>query len=214
MVRRVKKDGFTVASGTLTFDRAYANAPASDEVYQVFNFFPPIDQVGVPYSWDRAVREGLGMAWYVDQVDLGAGTSLGANRYSLAAFPDITARTVRRVYVRSVDTNGIVTDQDAQANGRYIVKRENGRDFSIELYPAPLTTENVIVEAVRADNALYVDGDVTTTPFDLAVRAVVLKVYERLNLLQPGKYGGEYAVAVADFDEYRLRYSAEDMVLF
>lgn len=212
-VRRVAKDGFDSATGTLRFDRAYTNAPASAEVYQIFNLFPPVDQVGVSYSWDRAVREGLNMAWFCDTVNLGEGTSTRNNRFSLANFPDITARTIRRVLLRTFDSNDVITDIDASKNGRYWQPVTNAGAFSVDIWPAPTTTQTVIVEAVRTDSDIYIDTDVTNTPVDLAVRATVVKAYNRLTMLQPGRYGGELSVAMSDYNEEQSRYGADGVVL-
>lgn len=212
-VRRVAKDGYDSATGTLSFDRIYTNLPASAEVYQVFNLAPPVDQPGVSYSWDRAVREGLNMAWFIDQVNLGEGTSTRQTRFSLANFPDITARTIRRVLLRTTDTNSIITDINASTNGRYWVPVTNAGAFQIDIYPAPATTQTVIVEAVRTDSDIYIDTDWTNTPIDLAVRAAVVKIYNRLTMLQPGRYAAELAVALSDYNEEQSRYGADGVVL-
>lgn len=205
-VRRVKKAGFTTASGTLTFDRAYTNAPANAEVYQVFQFFPPIDQPGVPYSWDRAARAGLEMCWYVDKVNLGVGTSTRQTRFSLASFPDINRETFRQVWLRTTDTNSIITDISGHTNGRWVQPVEDpATAFSLDIYPAPSTTQTVIVEALRTDAALYVDTDTTSVPLRLATAATIYQVYERLAMLQPSKYAGEFAVAQQEYDREQQR---------
>src|SRR5262249_22591554 len=150
------------STGTLSFDRNWSAPPASAEVYQVFSFFPPVDQPGVPYSWDRAVREGLGIAWFIDRVNLGEG---GGNqtRFSLASWPGINARTWRRVFL-SCRGETSAREVSAQHGGRFVTPVSESGDFALDIFPAPSATETVLVEAVRTDAALYADTDVTNCP--------------------------------------------------
>lgn len=78
-VRRVKLDGFTITSGTLTIDsnRLWTNAPASGEVYQIFSILPPINQPGMAYSWDKAINDGLANIMHRDEIVLGRGSERG-----------------------------------------------------------------------------------------------------------------------------------------
>ena len=211
-VRRVKKDGYTVASFTLSVDRAWTNAPAADEVYHIFNFFPPIDRPGVAYSWDRAVREGLALVWFVDQVNLGAGG--GTNpRVSLATWPEINTKTIRRAFFRKTDTNGVITDVDMNAMGRYWRIVENAGVNTLETSIPARTDQVIIVEAVRRDYALYLDTDVTLAPFKSATRAIMFAAYRTLNYLQPGKYAGEFALAASNWQLEREVTGPDDLVI-
>ena len=212
-VRRVKKDGYTVATFSLGVDRAWAIAPASGEVYHIFNFFPPIDRPGAAYSWDRAVREGLGLVWFVDQVNLGAGD--GANpRVSLATWPEINTRTIRRVFFRKTDaTTGVITDVDMGKMGRYWQIVENAGVNTLETSSPARTDQVIIVEAVRRDYALYLDTDVTLAPFKAATRAIMFAAYRTLNYLQPGKYAGEFALAASNWQLEREIIGPDDMVI-
>ncbi len=192
--RRVKKDGFTVAASSLAIDRAWANAPASGELYHIFNFFPPVDRPGSSYSWDRAVREGLSMVWFVDQVDLGVGGGI-LTRVSLATFPDIHPNTIRRVFFRRTLTNNYVYDLDMSTQGAAWRIVENAGVSTLETaYPAR-TDQTIIVEAIRRDFALYTDTDVTLAPWRQAVKAVTYAAYRQMNTLQPNKYSGEMTLA-------------------
>lgn len=211
-VRRVKKDGYASSTGTLSFDRAYTNLPASGEAYQIYNFFPPIDQPGVAWSWDRSIRKGLDEAWFIDRVNLGLGTSTRQTRFSLAAWPDITERTIRRVYLEMTDTNSITTQQDANRSGRYTNVIANAGSITLEAFPAPTTTQALWVEAVRRDSALYADTDVTNCPLPYAIAGAVLRVYERLRMLQPKAYDGEYEVALDEWRRAQSTYRPEDYV--
>lgn len=173
-LRRVKKDGYTAATGTLSIDRAWTNLPASAEAYEVYNGLPPIDAPGAGYSWARACRDGLEKSWFIDRVNLGEGTSTRQTRFSLATWPDINENTIRRVFLRTTDNNGIITDVDARSRGSDWQKVMESGALSIEfVVAAPTTNQTVIVEAVRTDGAVYIDTDVTLTPLRLAVRATV-----------------------------------------
>lgn len=202
--RRVKASGFDATTGTLSFDRAYTNAPTSGEVYHVFLLQPPIDQTGAPYSWDRAVRDGLQRYWFVDQLNLGAGTSTRQTRFSLGTHASyVTRQRIRRVLLRTTDSNGIDTDVNADSNGRFWDYVENGpMTISLEIIPAPSTDQTVIVEVNRTDAQLFGDGDVTVADLEIARRAVVLAMYQEMNTLQPGKYAGEYQAALLDWNQH------------
>jgi len=202
--RRVKASGFEATTGTLSFDRAYTNAPTSGEVYHVFLLQPPIDQTAVPYSWDRAVRDGLQQYWFVDQLNLGTGTSTRQTRFSLGTHASyVTRKRVRRVLLRTTDSNGIQTDVNADNNGRSWNAVENGpMTLSVEIIPAPSTDQTVIVEVNRIDAQLFGDSDVTVADPEIARRAVILAMYQEMNVLQPGKYKGEYDAALFDWNQH------------
>lgn len=203
--RRVKRDGYDATTGTLSFDRAYTNLPASAEVYHVFGLLPPIDLPGQGYSWDRAIRSGLGTCWFVDELNLGKGTANRDTRFSLAAHSGYVTRSqIRNVWLRTTDTHGVVTDTDSQTGLGFWTINENGPgDLSIDLFPAPTTDQTVIAQVNRRDMALYNDTDVTLTPFDYAVRSVAWKAFVNLNQRYPGKYVGELAAAYSDWlDEW------------
>ena len=182
-----------MATGTLTVSRAWTNAPASAEVYQVFTLCPPVDWPGDAYSMDRAIRSALADLWFVDQLNLGVGTTLGKRRFDLASFLSYASPlTVRKVWLRTTDSNSIITDVDADTGQRYWTAVENGLgDVSVELYPPPATDESVIVEIERTYEPAYIDTDVITGPEYLAVKAVVCTLYENLNRLNRGKYRAE-----------------------
>ncbi len=201
-LRRVAVSGFvTTAPVGLIPNRAWTNVPASGEVYQVFNLAPPIDWPGQAFSWDRAIRTALTNLWFIDQISLGVGTTLGKVRFDLSPYAAYVRRNdVRRVWYRSTDSNGIITDVDVDRNGRYWEPVENG-DFglSIDVYPAPLTTETVILEVNRTYEELYIDTDVTTGPLALAKAAVLFRFFESMNQLKDQTYGGELSLWKAAF---------------
>lgn len=213
-VRRVKVAGFsTDAPTSLAVARAWANAPTSGESYQIFNLQPPIDWPGEPYSWDRAIREGLREVWFVDRLNLGLGTSTNQQRYSLAAFGDLGEPSIRRVLSETEDSNGNLFDVDYSTLGRYWNPVEVNGTVSIDLWPAPATTQSVIAEVVRRDAALFNDTDVTMVDFEVAWRAGVWALYRRINgVLQPGKYAAEQMAAEADFSREYERIQPRDMV--
>ena len=201
MCRRVALKGFnTTAPTSLTVTRAWTNAPASAEVYQIFNLQPPIDQAGTFYSWDRAVREGLREIWFVDRLNLGLGTVDRDTRFSLAGFGDLGEPSIRRVFAESVSTLGVLTDVDYSTLGQYWDPIEQNGALAVNLYPAPFQTQSVLVEVVRRDAALYADADVTLADYECAWRSVVWKMFARVSgVMQPGKYAAEMQAAQADF---------------
>ena len=198
-VRRVvEKTGFNTTTGALTVSRAWSNAPASSEVYQVFNFYPPIDWSGVPMSYDRIIRDALRDVWFVDQLDLGVGTTTRKRRFDLGDFADVQASQVRRVWRRTTDDNGNICDVDADTQGGFWRMVENGPgDLSIDVYPVPLTTESIIAEVNRNAASLYNDDDVIGVDALYAKKVCVAQLFTQLNTDQPGKYGGELAMATA-----------------
>lgn len=215
-VRRVKRAGFDTTAGSLGFARAYANAPAEAEAYQVFNLLPPIDTRGEPYSWDRAIRDGLSNVWLVDQVNLGEGTSTLTTDFSLAAHASyLSKRMVRRVLRRRTDSNGNVTDCDASTQGGWWSIEENGiGNLTLRIMPAPATQESVIVEFNRTDSDLWGDDDVTLVPEPQAVAAVVLAAYRWLNETdQPGRYEREYRGALQAYARASRERVPSDVVI-
>lgn len=211
MLRRVKPDGFAVATFTLSIDsdRPWTNAPASAEEYHIYNLLPPIDAAGQPYSWDRAVRDGLNDVWYADQLNLGEGTAGAQGRFALTTHLGYIARSqVRRVLLRTSRTVGAETlleTREADKNGGWWDFYEDGPGLlSVEIHPAPGTDETVLVEVNRPHDGIYIDADVTDCPLEIAWRAAVWKAYGYLNSRFRGKFAAEHALAQQDFlDEYR-----------
>lgn len=205
-LRRIKKDGFNTANGGLQPVRAWSTEPVADDVYHLYLLIPPFSYAGAPYSWADAARDGLSYCEYVDQVDLGVGTSDRDTRFSLGTHLGYIRReNVREVIIRTFDSNDVPTDKDASKNGRYWEAVENGRgELSLDIFPAPLSTEHVIVEINRRDAEIYAADDITGCPLRLAARATVWKVYEHLNEVQPGRYKAELVSAYGRFiQEYR-----------
>lgn len=182
-LRRLPEDGFDITTGkwTLAAARAWTNAPAPGETYQVFTMLPPVDQAGFAGSWNRIIRWALQHCAFIDQVNLGLGDGQ-QTRYSLAPHLGyLTRKSVRRVLTRTTDTNGIATDQNQQRNGFSWDWVENGiGGLEIELEEPPGTTESVIVEFLRRDFELYIDTDVTLLEFNRAVRACVWAFWESM----------------------------------
>lgn len=195
MIRRVSDSGFTVASGIMTMVRDYTNPAAASEVYHGYSYYPPHDQAGIGYSWQRAVSDALQATWYVDYLNLGEGTTAGKKRFSLSGHIGWVRREdVRRVLLRTTDSNDIITDVDAGRNGMYWTTIEDGPgSLSVELYPPPGTSETVIVEVARQFAPLYNDTDISECPLDLAVKSTLWKMFEHLNSVQPDKYNTEEA---------------------
>lgn len=204
-VRRITESGFTVSSGTFTVasGNPWGNAPADDEEYGIFSYFPPIRYGNQPFSYDDAINEGLAQCWYIDRVYLTTGSVYGQRRFSLNTFLGQVQRDqIRNVYLRTVDANDIVTETQADRQGRFWDLVENGpQDLNLDLWPAPSTSETIVVEYNRRFSRLYNDTDVTICPLELAVRAGAWRLFSRLNRMQIGKYAAEEALAKADFYE-------------
>lgn len=211
-VRRVKKAGFNITTGALAFSRDYTVAPAAAEEYHVYQFFPPIDQPGVPRSWDQVVRDALNGRWFIDQVTLGQGDG-HTRRYSLATFADVTESTFRRAFLRTTNTNGDIIDISAHTNGRFVTPVSNAGAFSLDFWPAPSSRQEIIVECLRTDDALYVDTDTTSLSQRRAECAVEVEAYAALRKLQPGKYEAEYRAALDDLAAEEDIHRPTDMVL-
>jgi hypothetical protein len=196
--RRVARSGFTVATGALTV-RDYTNAPVASEEYQAYALMPPVDQPGIAYSWDRAIRQGLSRVRFLDQLDLGPGDD-ETMAFSLAPhLDDLGSRNITRVFIRTTDTNGVVYDQDASKSGYHWWLEGNGPEtLKVRFNFAPTTTETVIVEALVASDALYLDTDATRAPYEACVRAIVAEAYRMMNALT-GKYATELAHAETNF---------------
>lgn len=201
MLRRVAREGFDDTTGTFTLTRAYSNAPADDEVYHAFMFYPPIRTSGVAMSWDDIIRAALREIWYVDQVDLGPGTTDNKRRFSITDTVDVQRSQVRRVLIRRTDDNGNIFDHDAGTMGGFWQFVDDGPgNLSIDVYPTPNTSENVVVEVNRQPAALYNDTDVLDIRIEYAIAAVKRRLFWQLNSDQPGKYTVELAEAQQDFD--------------
>ena len=203
-LRAVGTNGFTTADGGLTPLRAWTNEP-DGETYQVFGLAPPIDHPGQPFSWDRAISNAFSSRWcrFTDQLNLGEGTSVGKKDFPLDPHlgylnPD---RDIRKVYLRTTNSDGIRTDEDQSKNGRFWNLVSNGlTDVDLRLSKTPGTDETVIVDVRRRPARLYVDGDALDCPFELAWRAAVWSMFRALN----GQTDGKYKIAEAfRFDELR-----------
>lgn len=200
-LRRIAVGGFDITTGTLTVTRAWGVAPANAETYQVFGIAPPIDWPGEPYSWDRAIREGLANVWYQDQIYLGTGDTLGKTRFDLSPYSGyLTEEDIFKAWRRVTDTNGNIDDQDADNNGSWWRTVRNGPgSLAVDVFPPPSTSELVVLDVNRQFERLYVDGDYQTGPFELARKAVTHRFYEGMNAIHNGQYSGELAAAQAAF---------------
>lgn len=205
-LRRIAaSNGFDATASSLApvSTRPWVTPPANAEAYELYNLFPPTDQPGAPYSWDRAVRDGLADVWFVDELTIGTGDSNSTRRFDISAHAAYVRRDYcRRVLLRVTDDNGNSTDFDASTNSWYwrINENVNGRVLELELSAAPGSNQTVILEVNRQDADLYIDTDVCRVPEDVAVAATIRAAYRRLNeVLQPGKFAAELAGATAAF---------------
>ena len=165
--RSVGTDGFTVASGTVAATRAWTNAPADGEAYQVFALAPPAEQSGVPISWTRAVNAALKRLYYLDELVIGRGTKRGDRRFSL------TRGEVLLVAVISVVGGTGITI--TPPSGWTLIRRSNsGTDLALATYwkrSAPGDAETftwTITSGIASGGIMaYVDANVAD-PVDVS----------------------------------------------
>lgn len=211
--RRVAQGGFDPATGTFTVTRAWTNAPSSSEAYQVFGYYPPVDNPGTPTSWNRIIRRALREAPFVQQVNLGQGAP-PVHRFSLNAYAGLVREPdIQRVFRRYVDPQGVTHDYDCDKEGRrwYCVEESPG-ELSLDIWPPPLVSETVLVEVRRTDHNLFQDADVTLCPYQYAIRAIAWQLFLQLNIEQPGKYTNELAATQTIFQREQRRYRPADVI--
>lgn len=213
--RRVSLGGFNPSTGAFTVQRAWTNAPASGEYYQLFNLAPCVDEPGATYSFDRAARDAMANTWYTDQVMLGPGNGLGQDRFDLSPYPWLYKTQVRRVFRRTYDNNGNPWDVDHDTRemtweifpgGQLAQTGAWGQlpnQFVLWVYPAPYTSEFIVVEYNRPFDLPYSDTDTLTCPFRLGWTAMLMKLYETMNQIHNESYAGDLARWKAEFsNEY------------
>jgi len=186
-LRRVTEGGFSTSTGALTV-RTYTNAPASAEEYHIYNFFPPVDMAGVSYSWDRAIRDGLRDCWYMDQVNLGEGTSTGQTRFSLQQFGDLITRdSIYSVMYRTTDSNSIITDALLR-NSQWSVQENDTDGLTLLLQSPPTTNDTIIIEVKRRYALPFIDTDAITGPRELAIAATCRQLFWKLGGQKDSRY--------------------------
>lgn len=205
--RRTAHNPFDPSSNSLTIVRAWANLPAADAEYAIFNMLPPLPGAG-GYSWLDALSDGLAETLVPDILDIGTGNASGnKDRFSLDAFAGyLQVKTVRKVWLRTYneDDSTIYVEEDASKMQRYWKFNQNGLDdVHVWLSPPPLLSEHVIIDCTRKFARLYRPDDITLCPFDLAVAICVKKVYEHMNVVTGGKYQAQLALATATANRER-----------
>lgn len=198
--RRTARNPFSAAGPSLTVVVPWTNAPADAERYGAFTLLPPLPGRG-GYSYMEALSDGLAALTVSDVINLGPGDADGHSNFSLNPHVGyIDRRSIRKVVLRRYwDTTDLTLydDEDASKNQRWVEYVENTRDdVALRLQPPPSTDEYVFVHLDRRFERLYRPDDLTLCPFELAVWACVAKVYEHMQLVSGGKFGGEAAHAV------------------
>jgi len=205
-LRRVKNDGFSTADGSFAPTRDWSSAPSSGDSYQIFGLFPPTDPNNSAYggatNWGSFINQALRYP-VVDEVNLGEGTSAGKKVFSLGAHLYLMGKNdLRQVWLRTTDSNSIATDELANAHGRYWRTIINGpNNLSVELNPAPSTSETVIAEVARRYAPLYADTDITEADLELLLRCATWKAYEYLNRIYKGRYEAERNASWLEWQE-------------
>jgi hypothetical protein len=207
-VRRITSEGFDPDTGTWTVTRAWTNAPADDEVYQVYSIIPPIGQPGISESWKRLVNRGLSATWFEDQIPIGSGDGSSIRRFPIT---DETGwvpneQHVKGVYFRHTTSDGLITDQDQSKRGRWWDIVHSSGDATLVVGRAPRSDEDVVAVVVRTYPELDADTDETACPLALAALRARYELYCYLDATpqSQGQYTGEMARALLDWQtEYR-----------
>lgn len=155
------------AAGRLTVDRAYTNAPALNEPFEV----SPLDPVR---HLRRAVVAGLGRCFFVDRVDVPVTAGRVEQSLSAALFWVVDVGQVRDVRAR-VGAVGVVAD--APLDWVRPFSTSGGVSAGVTAAPAGV----YVVEALRphatwvngadAPNGPTADADVLACPLDYAAAA-------------------------------------------
>lgn len=112
---------------------------------------------------------------------------------------------LRRVLIRTYDSDGNYVDKDADEMGRFTERWMDGSKLHVRVYPQPVSNEYVVAELDRPYPSLVADDDVTDCPMEWAFKAAIWKVYQKLNSTPAtlGKYKGE---AQAAFEDWYMAY--------
>lgn len=207
-VRRISNEGFDPSTGAWTPTRAWTNAPADDEVYQVYAIVPPIDQPGMPESWKRLVNRGLAAIWFEDTIVVGSGDGSSGRRFPLVSESGWYANEqhIKQVFFRTTDTAGLTYDYNQSRGHHYWDIVHDAGIPTILTSHAPTENQDVVVVAVRTYPPLDDDDDETDCPLDLIALRTRYELYRHLNAnpQSQGQYAGEEARSQQDWwSEYR-----------
>lgn len=208
-VRRITNAGFDSETGTWTVTRAWSDAPNNAESYQVYAVVPPIDQTGMAESWKRLINRGLSAIWFEDEIVVGSGDGSLNRRFPLADNEtgwSPNSQHIKKVLLRTTDSDGIITDFDQSKNGRFWNIANASGDATLVLGYAPLEGQNVVVVALRTYPTLSADTDESSCPLDLIALRTRYELYRYLDATPQsrGQYAGEAAIALSDWQaEYR-----------
>ncbi|MFA7296263.1 MAG: hypothetical protein WC211_03630 [Dehalococcoidia bacterium] len=201
-VRRLAVEPFTPATGALAPVRAWSIGSASGDEYEVYSILPPKPQSGMTHSWADAVRAGLALVWFIDQIVVATGDGT-AHAFALTAHPSLLDDNRRRgVYYRST-VDDVVYDRDASKGaGSWTVRPNGTAGKSLVMSRIPSTSEQIIMEVVRQPDTPWQDGDYIEIPEAIAVSAGVVAAFEYLNRVPStkGQYATELVQAYAKFD--------------
>lgn len=203
------------ASGAYTIGRAWSTDPAEGDGYLMTALMPAVDVPAQPWSWLRAVNEGLTYCRWIDTLNLGAGD--GSNQdFSLETHLGYLNpnRDIRKVFVRRTDTTtGQAYDHDWTKNGRWweLVREPGG--YAVRLFPAPPDDCEVMVEVRREGDALYALTDTTTCPFLQAVEAGAWRALAWLAANGRGEWAAQAESHRTLFEQRRKRDGAAGVIL-
>lgn len=201
-VRRTSRNPFNPDTGEVSFIREWNTVPAEGERYAFFQRIPPLP-ARTGYSWMDALGDALADVEYPDEINLGPGTATGKSRFDLTPHSYVTIGRIYQVFGREIDNDGNYHEVDWDKNQKYWDVQENGPGQAyLDVFPAPATTQDVIMRVDRRFDRVYRLEDQTDCPLVKAARATVMKVYEFLNTRDGGnRWVAELAGATAAFNK-------------
>ncbi len=167
LLRRLGASPLDTSDGDLTPTRVWTNAPQSAEAYELYSLLPPIDHPAAPYSWLRAINDGLSRCYYLDHIALGRGDDEGKRRFELAA----TETTHIAIVAAAGGTNlASITSSGWTSRGR----TNSGTTLAVEVFERrarrddPASWTFTLSSSVAAVGIIAAFGDVEIeTPVDV-----------------------------------------------
>lgn len=184
-IRRMAVNGFDPDTGAVTPLRDWTVAPVEDEPYAIYGLIPPIDQAGVTYSWNQAVRQGLEFCWYNDEVilvDQDVANDDRSNQIVLDQVPWLREDRIRAIWAQQVDENGKLWRTNLTKQGSFWDIRDLGFGHRVLVLPWwPQEGWSVIAAVVRQPDLPYKDEDLIPIDTNLAMYATAYAAYRYLN---------------------------------
>ncbi len=193
-IRRMAVNGFDPDTGAITPLRDWTVAPVEDEPYTIYGLLPPIQQAGLTYSWDDAIRDGLRYCWYNDEVilvDQDYANDDRTNQVSLDQVPWLGEDRIRAIWQQKIDSEGNLYRRNLTKNGSFWDIRDIGFGHRVLLLPwMPDEGWSVVASVIRQPDPPYKDEDIIPINTELAYYAAVFAAFNYLNAVPQTK--GQY----------------------